>query len=183
MARRKRRPMGGGGARNPNSLANLRRGGAPPAPPGGHPAVVKHGAFRTIPRDQLDAEIEAIYRALADSAPVRDSDGGLPKADEAAVEVAARALKRWRGVVAWCETFGRFEEHTGAMKPAAEYELQTERALKAALADLGLDPTARAKLGLDLIRGVDLATAMSHPDPEVRARLLSEAGLDEEGDQ
>ena len=39
-----------------------------------------------------------IYRALSDSAPVRDENGGLPVADEATVEVAARALKRWRKV-------------------------------------------------------------------------------------
>jgi hypothetical protein len=61
-------------------------------------------------------------------------------------------LKRWRGVVAYCDAYGRFEEKTGELKPAAEYELSTERALKAALADLGLDPTARMKLGLDIAR-------------------------------
>ncbi len=134
--------------------------------------MVKHGAFRTIPRDQLDAEIEAIYRALADSAPVRDPDGGLPKADEAAVEVAARALRRWREVVAWCDLYGRYVEKTGAVKPAAEHELACERALTAALATLGLDPTARAKLGLDVARAqrFDLARYwQEHPPADLDA--------------
>ena len=67
------------------------------------------------------------------------------------------------------------------MKPAADHELACERALKQALADLGLDPTARAKLGLDLARGIDLANAMSDPDPEERRRRLAEAGIEEGG--
>jgi hypothetical protein len=150
MARRKpTKPVGGGGARNPKSLANLRR---PSPAPIGNRRAVRHGAFATIPRDQLDDEIAEIYRALADSAPVRDANGDLPVADEAAVELAARALKRWRHVSLWCDTFGRLDERTGDAKPAATYELQCERRLHEALDVLGLNPTARAKLGLDLAR-------------------------------
>jgi hypothetical protein len=45
---------------------------------------------------------------------------------------------------------------------------------------LGIGPAARARLGVDVARIADLATAMSEPDPERRRVLLREAGLDEE---
>lgn len=165
MARRKRptKPIGGGGAGHPNSLANLRR---PTPAPAGNRRALRHGAFATLPRDQLDEEIAQIYRALADSVPVRDADGDLPVADEAAVEMAARALKRWRQVSLWCDTYGRFDERRGDAKPAATYELQCERRLHEALDVLGLNPTARAKLGLDLARAssFDLARHWQEED-------------------
>ena len=47
---------------------------------------------------------------------------------------------------------------------------------------LGMTPKSRAKLGLDLQRTVDLASAMSEPDAERRAELLREAGIEEEGE-
>jgi hypothetical protein len=50
---------------------------------------------------------------------------------------------------------------------------------------LGMTPRSRAKLGLDLQRTIDLATAMSEPDDERRAKLMREAGVgpeDEEGE-
>jgi Phage terminase, small subunit len=149
-------------------LANLRPGAH--VAPLGNTRTLKHGARRVILRAELDAEVAEIYRALAEAAPVRDPDGGLPAADEAAVEVAARALKRWREVNAWCNTFGRIEEKTGRVKPAVEAELACERALKAALRDLGLDPTARAKLGLDVARAqsFDLARYwQEHPPADL----------------
>ena len=45
---------------------------------------------------------------------------------------------------------------------------------------LGMTPQSRAKLGLDLARTTDLATAMSEPNDDRRAELLREAGIDEE---
>jgi hypothetical protein len=44
--------------------------------------------------------------------------------------------------------------------------------------ELGMTPASRAKLGLNLAKTVDLATALSHPDPERRAELMREAGLE-----
>src|SRR4051794_33161696 len=89
-------------------LANLRPN-ARPAPVGNQHRL-KHGAFRTIPHEQLGTEIRELCEALRDSAPMRAADGSLPAADEAAVEVAARALKRWREVSTWCDLHGRFGE-------------------------------------------------------------------------
>jgi phage FluMu gp28-like protein len=45
---------------------------------------------------------------------------------------------------------------------------------------LGMSPRSRAALGVDLARTVDLATAMSEKDPDMRRELLREAGLDVE---
>jgi hypothetical protein len=145
--RRKRPPHPtGGSVRHPASLANLKN--QPPTPPLRNTRALKHGARATIPRDQLDAEIREIYEAFAQSVPVRDERGELPQADEGAVEIAARALKRWRGVVAWCETYGRFEEKSGEIKRAAEYEISCERRLHEALDVLGMNPASRLKMGL-----------------------------------
>ena len=89
--------------------------------------------------------------AFAEAVPVRDGDGGVPAADVAAIERAARALKRFRHLAQWLDLHGRIEEG-GAVKPAAQLELKAEAALAAALDGLGLTPTSRAKLGLDLAR-------------------------------
>lgn len=173
-----KRPIGGGGTGNPNSLANLRNA---PAAPTGNARAVRHGGYAALPLTQLQGEAREIYEWLAAAAPLRDEIGELPAADEAAVEVAARALKRWRAVWMWCESFGRLDEKTGAEKPAARYELACEASLNRALTVLGLTPEARLKMGVDLVRGVpDLATAMSHRDPAERDRLMRQAGLIEE---
>lgn len=87
------RPVGGGGARHANSLANLR--GAPPAPRG-HSRSLKHGGHSDLLIRDVEAEVRELMDALGEAAPVRDPDGGLPAADVIAVEAAARALKRYR---------------------------------------------------------------------------------------
>jgi hypothetical protein len=48
--------------------------------------------------------------------------------------------------------YGRLDEKTGAVKQAAQYELDGERALQRALDNLGMSPMARSKLGLNIAR-------------------------------
>lgn len=43
-----------------------------------------------------------------------------------------------------------------------------------------MTPRSRAKLGLDLQRTVDLATARPHPNPEVAQRMLDEALVEDD---
>jgi hypothetical protein len=100
----------------------------------------------------VHSEITELMEALGETVPVRDPDGSVPAADMAAVESAARALKRYRHLATWCDLHGRIDEKTGNAKPAATYELQAERSLANALDSLGMTPTSRAKLGLDLQR-------------------------------
>ncbi|MET0511010.1 MAG: hypothetical protein ABW135_04955 [Thermoleophilaceae bacterium] len=84
----------------------------------------------------VEAEVRELHEALAEAAPVRGPDGGLPAADVVAVERAARTLKRWRHVSVWCDLHGRLVERTGEVKPAARYELEAARELARALQPL-----------------------------------------------
>ena len=132
-------------------LANLKRGNNP-TPPGQPPARLIHGGRSELLFRDVESEVTELMEALGETVPVRDPDGSIPAADMAAVEYAARALKRYRHLSAWCDAHGRIEEKTGAVKSAADYELQAERSLANALEALGMTPTSRAKLGLDLQR-------------------------------
>lgn len=160
--------------RRRRQLANLRK--APPAP-FGHTRSVVHGGRATVLYRDVEAEVREVMDALAEAAPVREADGSLPDADLAAVEVAARALRRYRHVAGWCDAHGRIREKTGEVKPAAEYELSAARALAAALADLGMTPTSRAKLGVDLARGTSLADELAEARQAREQRELRDADV------
>ena len=137
-------------------LANLKRGGSPTAK--GEPSTrLSHGGRSELLFRDVEAEVRELMEALGEAAPVREPDGSVPPADMAAIEQAARALKRYRHLAAWCDLHGRLDGGTGKVKPAAEYELKAERSLAVALDSLGMTPTSRARLGLDLARTTDLA--------------------------
>jgi hypothetical protein len=123
----------------------------PPAAPLGNTWTVTHGFRSEALVKDVEAGVRELMDALAESAPVREADGSLPAADAVAIETAARALKRWRSVSAWCDLHGRVDEK-GEVKSAARYELEGERALQRALDNLGMSPMARSKLGLNLAR-------------------------------
>lgn len=135
-------------------LANLRP--APPAPQG-HSRSLVHGGRAEVLFREVGGEVRELLDLLADAAPVRDADGALPAADAVAVERAARALARYRRLSGWCDAHGRFDERSGEVKPAAEYELRAERALAEALDALGMSPVSRARLGVDLARAASSA--------------------------
>ena len=171
MTRRKStKPVGGGGARHPNSLANLVPGGG--AAGLGNTRTLKHGATSTLAMTPADRDLTEIIDALASTAPIRNQDGLLPATDEAAVEIAARALKRYRSVVTWHDMHGRIDDK-GNERSSARFELDTERALMRALDALGMSPAARARLGVDLARSaslLDQAEAMRAAGDRLRAR-------------
>ena len=157
-------------------LANLRS--YPSAPSGNQRALIHGGRSELLVRD-VEAEVRELMDALGDAAPVRDADGSLPTADVVAVERAARALKRYRHLNAWCDLHGRVVERTGDVKPAAEYELKAERELAAALDVLGMNPTSRARLGVDLVRGHDaLADFLAERE---RREAIDTTGEDDDG--
>jgi hypothetical protein len=134
-------------------IANLRRGG-PPAKPGNRLAW-KHGGRSALLVADVEAEILELMSALGDAAPVKEG-GELPAADVAAVERCARALKRWRHLSQWLDLHGRLDDR-GNVKPAAELELKAERELAAALEALAMTPASRAKIGVDIARGLTAA--------------------------
>jgi Phage terminase, small subunit len=191
MTRRKHKrtkPIGGGGARHPNSLANLRPGGVTGSgvsAPMGNTYSLKHGAASTLAMTPTDRDLAEIIDAISATAPVRDQDGRLPPADEAAVEIAARALKRYRSVVTCHDLHGRIDDK-GNERPSARFELDAERQLMRALDNLGMSPAARARLGVDVARSaslLDQADAMRAAGDRLRARAAAiEAEALEVGD-
>jgi hypothetical protein len=146
----------------------------PPPPPKGNKLALKHGAHAKPPANRVRALENGIYDALAAAAPVRDGDS-LPAADAATVRLAARTLARLESVSAWLDVHGPLDKR-GKPRSAANWERRLTATAAKLLASLGMNPQARARLGVDIQR-IDLATAMSHPDPERRAELMREAGL------
>lgn len=83
---------------------------------------------------------------------MRGSEGELPAADEATVELAARALARHRSVDNWLAVHGVLDEKTGEPKKAVWYAESSARTADGLLAKLGMNPKDRAALGLDIAR-------------------------------
>ena len=120
-----------------------------------------------------------MFSALSAEAPLRDARGELPRHDAAQVTLLAEVLCRLDSINSYLEARGYLDDK-GNVRPAAELAGRMRREASDYLDALGMTPKSRAKLGLDLARTTDLATAMSEPDDERRAELLREAGLDEE---
>jgi hypothetical protein len=169
--------MPGGNSSNPaaraRSLANLKRGdqGMP-----GNRNRVTHGAYARIAEDRLEVKAREVYLALAEDAPVRAGDGGLPAADAVPVRLLAETLCRLDDVAAYLRDRGLLGED-GNLRPAVD----VERRLRAEALDyseaLGMTPRSRARLGLDLARSFDLA-AMWAQEPGVVDGQVAEGVLD-----
>lgn len=156
------------------SLANLRQ--APPAEKGNGRAL-KHGLGATV---TLAPQAEAIREVLATQAPVRAADGSLPVYDEAIVMQTARVMARVQSATDFVDEHG-FLDANGELRPVVPELTRIERQLTELLDRLGMTPTSRARLGLNLARTADLATAMSEPDPEKRRAMLADVGLAVDG--
>ena len=134
-----------------------------PAPraPTGNQRARSHGGYALVLRERLDAKVLEVHDALAADAPLRDPSGGLPAADAAQVRLLAECMCRLDDVSANLRDYGIFDQATGAVRPAVDLE----RRLRAEAADhldaMGMTPRSRARLGLDVQRGVDLAQAMA----------------------
>jgi len=174
---KKKYPVG----KHPNSLANLR-------PPGvaswekdaepGNTRGVKHLAYAD-PSYLSTQEIADTEAAIAAAVPVRAVDGAAPAADAAMIRLTAQVVVRQRHVSDWLAQNGMF--HRGKLRPVVEKLGTIERQLADLLDALGMTPRSRAKLGLDLVRSVSLADAMSEPDPATRKAMLRDAGLNVDG--
>lgn len=155
-------------------LANLQPA---PAAPAENRRAVKHGGYAAIARGRLSAKVNEVFEALAADAPLRDSAGDLPSADRVQVVLLAQCLCRLEDVAGHVSLHGAVRERSGKLRPAAELEQRLRREAADYLDAMAMTPRSRGKLGLDLVRTADAATALSEPDPERRAELLDEAGL------
>lgn len=138
-------------------LSNLRS--VPPAPAGNRRAE-SHGAYAQIARAELEGKVAEVYDALTGDAPVREGDGTLPAADGPAVRMLAEALCRIDRIAEYLERRG-WEDRAGKPRPVLDYEARLRAHSLDLLKELGMTPASRAKLGLDLVRSMDLANAMS----------------------
>jgi hypothetical protein len=162
-------PRRGGGARNPASLRNLIPGGPRgAAAEAGNQRALTHGASSALLVKDVSAEVAELRDALSEAAPVQE-DGSPPAADVAALEAAARALKRYRHISNWCDLHGRLDSD-GEVRPAAQHELAAERSLLGLLDSLGMTPQSRSKLGLRLVQ-VSAVAADAEDQRHARERL------------
>jgi hypothetical protein len=92
-------------------------------------------------------------------------------------------LCRAEDVSAFLTTYG-IADAKGSLRVAAiELEGRLRREAADHLASLGATPRSRAKLGLDIqMSRIDVASALSEPDPIIREQLLRRAGLLDEGE-
>jgi len=153
------------------------RTSAPPAPLG-NTRTRRHGGWASIAADRLDSTQREIFDALAADAPLRDNAGELPRHDSVAVHELAVAMCRLDDVRAHLRDTGWIDQATGEPRTAVlavEDRLSTR--VSRLLDALGMTPKARAALGLDLARTLDLSSVLSDPDPERRAAGLAAAGL------
>lgn len=184
--RKTSKTIGGGGAGNPASLANLIPGGVHGGwPPGASPALRNGLRSRSPAPVVLDPIVREVEAALAVDLPLLNPDGSVPGADRFTVELTAVALLRVRRCFAYLALHGDVDEQGRLRSEVDGLGRAVEHAAKM-LDRLGCSPRSRAALGLDVARTaqvVDAATALSEPDPALRARLLVQAGvLDAEGD-
>jgi hypothetical protein len=168
-------PLSGNARKRERQLANLR-----PTPVGqGNRLAVRHGGYATIAHGRLEEKQREVFDALSADAPLRDARDELPRHDAAQVALLAEVLCRLDDVNAYLAAHGYLDDK-GRVHPAAELAGRMRREASDYLDALGMTPKSRAKLGLDLQRTVDLASAMSEPDDERRAELMREAGVPEE---
>ena len=143
-------PLSGDPDARRRQIANLKPGAR--VAPTGNVRARRHGGYSEALVADVEREIVELRDALGATAPLRDSEGGLPAADTVAFERAARALRRYRTVDQWVALHGALDEKTGDVKPAARLADELGRSLDGILDRLGLTPAGRTRLGLDVAR-------------------------------
>jgi hypothetical protein len=122
---------------------------------------LKHGGTaRVVSLVRVGTWAERIMAELEAEVPLRAADGDLPMHDRQVVELLASALARLDSVQGWLDTRPPLDEK-GRPWPAEDVAARLRREASSYLDALGMTPTSRARLGLDLTRARDLATEMS----------------------
>ena len=76
----------------------------------------------------------------------------------------------------WLDVHG-IQDRCGKIRSAARWESKLTAQAVGMMDKLGMSPTSRAKLGLNLARTTSLAEATSEPNPQRRTELLRQAGV------
>lgn len=112
----------------------------------GNQAAVRHGAYATV---ALGPRVDELAELLRESVPA------YSPSDEVAVRLLGLALARLEAAGTAIE--GATPGDLARLRADERGWVNTARRL---LGDLGMTPTSRARLGLDLTRGTTLAAAM-----------------------
>lgn len=111
-----------------------------------------HGAYAQLAPERIEVKVAEVFAALAEDAPLRDRDGGLPAADAVAIRMLAECLCRLESLTVHLRDFGVLDQQTREVRPAVHVEAKLRREVADWLDALGMTPRARAKLGLDVAR-------------------------------
>ena len=132
-------------------LANL----APAEP--GNTRAVKHGAHSERLVGPIASDVEREVEALCAGTPAGEPQFAAARA------VLARKLARLRMVGEYLEANhdGSPLTHKGGVLKAAQFELSLLASVEKSLTDLGLNPGAAAKLGVELVRGSSIAEELA----------------------
>jgi hypothetical protein len=154
-------------------LRNLKRGGNPA--PSGNGLAVRHGGYAAVTAEERDEELRRIREALAEDRPLKH------RADDALLDLLADSLVQLRRVRRDIADHGWKDPKTGEPRPVVGLARSLRREAAGYLAEMGMSPASRVRLGVDLARGLDLPSALSaareERDPQVRRALLAAAGL------
>jgi hypothetical protein len=181
----RKKATGGGGARNPNSLANLRPNPDKLVPGAGawRPGVAPHLEHGLRSRDPspevIDPVLDLVLDDLETKVPIRDEHGQVPP---------------WLREMAWSAAIAKLQvircsrylaqhgdtDAQGRLRPEVEALSKTNDRYQRSLERLAMTVPSHMRSGLDAARTVDSASAMSAPDDKRRVELLREAGLDPE---
>lgn len=141
----------------PAQLANLRRGNADGGGfQSGNTASLTHGLRARSPLRHLDNEmVDELRAAILDAIPTRDVQGRVAAGDELQAEVLA--------VMGYqvLQAAGYFAKHPDEALPALETWSRMAERYSRGLERLGIGASARARLGLDMVRGQSLAEQMA----------------------
>lgn len=134
-------------------LANLRTG--PPARQGNQLAR-QHGSYAEVTAEDRAGEVEMIFEALAADAPIRGADGGLPAADSVVVEMLAENRVR-RKRVNLEELRHGIEDRNGQIRSIVQFGWRLDEQALRLCSELGMTPAARARIGVDVVKGLSAA--------------------------
>lgn len=142
-------PLSDDPRRRERQLGNLRRGQTVVP---GNQAARTHGAYARVADDLIDDKVREVATALAEDAPVKDADGGLPAHDAPLVRLFAEVLCRVDSVAAYLRDHGILDNRGRLRVRELDIERQLRREAADYAAEMGMTPRSRAALGLDLAR-------------------------------
>ena len=142
----------------------------------GNPISLRHGGHAVI----APVEMEAVVTAIREALPIKHQADQWIVADLADALIRLHRFRNYADEHELWDQRGKSKKRYMARSVLHWESRYRDRVFRLLLRELGLTPASRAKLGLDLVRSVSLAEAMSEKDPVKRKALMAAAGVPEE---